>query len=110
MTAYLFASLRHAIGRCAARRQKDARLADCLKRSPPSASDLDPIARREFHQGLQAALERLPPEQREVVSFRLAGGLTFAQIAETQEVSTQTAASRYRYGLEKLRLLLKEHG
>jgi RNA polymerase sigma-70 factor (ECF subfamily) len=110
MTAYLFAALRHATGRCAARRQKDARLTDCLKKSLPSESDIDPIARREFHQGLQVALEQLPPEQREVVSFRLAGELTFAEIAQTLEVSTQTAVSRYRYALEKLRLLLKEHG
>jgi RNA polymerase sigma-70 factor (ECF subfamily) len=53
-------------------------------------------------------LEKLPPEQREVVSYRLAGELTFAQIGQALEISTQTAASRYRYALEKLRLLLKE--
>jgi RNA polymerase sigma-70 factor (ECF subfamily) len=110
LTAYLFTALRHAAGRCIARRQKDARLMDCPERISEDANHCDAIIRNEFHEGLQLALRQLPSEQREVVSFRLAGELTFAQIAQSLEISTQTAASRYRYALEKLRSLLKEHG
>jgi RNA polymerase sigma-70 factor, ECF subfamily len=110
LTAYLFTALRHAAARCAARQQKDGHRVDCLDVASHSDSHVDVIARSEFHDGLQLALGQLPPEQREVVSYRLAGELTFAQIGQLLEISTQTAASRYRYALEKLRLLLKEHG
>ena len=109
LTAYLFASLRHAAARCAERRQKDNRILDGLgKSSLPRGGGLDSILQEERREGLQMALAQLPPEQREVVSYRLAGELTFAQIGQALEISTQTAASRYRYALEKLRLRLKE--
>ena len=52
---------------------------------------------------IEAALAQLPDEQREVVVLKIWGGLSFAQIAETLEVSPNTAASRYRYALAKLR-------
>jgi RNA polymerase sigma-70 factor, ECF subfamily len=110
LTAYLFMALRHAAARCAARRQKDVRPLDGAEQSlSRQGVDFDPLARNELREGLQRALEQLPPEQREVVSYRLAGELTFAQIAQLLEVGTQTAASRYRYALEKLRFLMKEH-
>jgi RNA polymerase sigma-70 factor (ECF subfamily) len=109
LTAYLFTTLRNAAARCAARRQRNDRLQDSIgKTSRLSDGCLDHASRCESHDRLQEALEKLPPEQREVVSYRLAGELTFAQIGQALEISTQTAASRYRYALEKLRLLLKE--
>lgn len=109
LTAYLFTALRHAAGRYAGRRQEDAKRVDRLEVASKSENHVEAIARDEFHENLQQTLRQLPPEQREVVSFRLAGELTFAEIGRAMQVSTQTAASRYRYGLEKLRLLLKEH-
>jgi RNA polymerase sigma-70 factor (ECF subfamily) len=54
------------------------------------------------------ALAKLPFEQREVVALRLQGDMTFRQIARLQGESINTAQSRYRYGIEKLRLLLKK--
>lgn len=51
---------------------------------------------------VEAALERLPPEQREVVVMKIWGGLTFAQIAQALGISPNTAASRYRYALGRL--------
>jgi len=55
---------------------------------------------------LNSALSRLPYEQREVVILYLRGGMKFRQIAKSQNVSINTVQSRYRYGLEKLRMLL----
>ncbi len=55
---------------------------------------------------LSSALSELPYEQREVISLRLHGDLRFRQIAKMQNVSTKTAQSRYRYGLDKLRSTL----
>ncbi len=54
------------------------------------------------------ALAKLPSEQREVVALRLQGDMTFRQIARFQGESINTAQSRYSYGIEKLRLLLKK--
>lgn len=45
----------------------------------------------------------LPAEQREVVYLKVFDGLTFKEIASACGVSANTAASRYRYGIEKLR-------
>lgn len=50
----------------------------------------------------------LPAEQREVITLRLHGDLTFKAIARLQGVSTNTAQGRYRYGFNKLRDLLSE--
>lgn len=58
---------------------------------------------------LESALSRLPAEQREVVVLRIWGELTFAQIATTMGDSINTAAARYRYGLEALRKHLQSH-
>jgi RNA polymerase sigma-70 factor (ECF subfamily) len=60
-----------------------------------------------FRQELEAALAQLPPEQRAVVHLKLWEGLTFEAIAETVDVPPNTAASRYRYGLDKLRAQLR---
>jgi len=55
---------------------------------------------------LSRAMWELPYEQREVVLLHIHGGLKFAAIAESQNVSVNTVLGRYRYGLEKLRSLL----
>jgi RNA polymerase sigma factor (sigma-70 family) len=55
---------------------------------------------------LGSALAELPFDQREVVVLHLHGGMTFQDIAGVRGISTNTAKSRYRYGLDKLRLLL----
>ena len=49
------------------------------------------------------ALDGLPDEQREVVLLHAFEGLTFREVAETLDIPPDTAASRYRYGIEKLR-------
>jgi RNA polymerase sigma-70 factor (ECF subfamily) len=55
---------------------------------------------------LAAAVADLPPEQREVVALKIDGGLTFAEIGRVMGTSLDTAASRYRYALTKLRQTL----
>lgn len=64
---------------------------------------------------LKSAVESLGDKLREVVTLKIWGGLTFAQISETLAISPNTAASRYRYALEQLErklVILKEerHG
>jgi RNA polymerase sigma-70 factor, ECF subfamily len=57
---------------------------------------------------LETALSRLPESQRQVVVMKVYREKTFQEIAQFLEISLNTAASRYRYGMEKLRNLLKE--
>lgn len=55
---------------------------------------------------LSALLQRaegLPAEQKEAVFLKVFYGLTFKEIGLVCGVTTNTAASRYRYGIEKLR-------
>ena len=52
---------------------------------------------------IEAALARLPTEQREVLTLKIWGERTFEQIAEHLKISPNTAASRYRYALAALR-------
>jgi RNA polymerase sigma-70 factor (ECF subfamily) len=60
-----------------------------------------------FREELAIALGELPEEQRAVVHLKLWKYLTFEQIADTLGVPPNTAASRYRYGLDKLRERLR---
>jgi RNA polymerase sigma-70 factor, ECF subfamily len=53
------------------------------------------------------ALAALPREQREVIVLKIWHEYTFEQIGELLEISPNTAAGRYRYGLQKLRTCLK---
>ena len=52
---------------------------------------------------LRRAILALPEDQREVVVLHTWGELTFSQIGELLSVSANTAASRYRYALAKLK-------
>lgn len=52
---------------------------------------------------LENALRELPGKFSEVIVMKIWGGRTFAEIGEILNISMNTAASRYRYGIEALR-------
>ena len=52
-------------------------------------------------------LAELPVAQREVIVLKIWHEYTFEEIGELLDVSANTAAGRYRYGLEKMRAALK---
>ena len=60
-----------------------------------------------FRHAIADALGELPEEQRTVVHLKLWEGLTFDAIAEVLGIPLNTAASRYRYALDKLRTRLR---
>lgn len=100
LRAYLFTALRRAALRLtAARRERSLSSEELLCLSAPQAKGPD----SEQALRLERALQRLPAEQREVVALKIDGELTFAEIAAVLGISPNTAASRYRYALEKLR-------
>lgn len=55
---------------------------------------------------IEQALKSLPDYYQEVITLKIWGDLTFEEIAETLDIPMNTAASRYRYALEKLRRTL----
>lgn len=57
---------------------------------------------------LQAALDDLPAEQREVFLLRAHGDLQLHEIAELTRTPAETVKSRLRYALQKLRRLLAD--
>ncbi|WP_265593984.1 sigma-70 family RNA polymerase sigma factor [Haloferula sp. BvORR071] len=57
----------------------------------------------ETRQLLEAGIKELPPKFAEVVVMKVWGDRTFAEIGEALDISPNTAASRYRYGLEALK-------
>jgi len=70
--------------------------------APQSHAD-DPA----FREALTTALAELPSEQRAVVHLKLWEGWTFEQIAAALQIPLNTAGSRYRYGVDKLRERLR---
>ncbi len=57
----------------------------------------------EIRQQLEEKLKELPAKFSEVIIMKIWGDRTFAEIAEALDISPNTAASRYRYGLEALK-------
>ena len=73
-----------------------------------SGSDEPPrsIICNEELQQLSCAMAQLPYDQREAIMLHFQAAMTFKRIADSLGVSVNTVKSRYRYGLDKLRLLL----
>lgn len=68
----------------------------------------EPIERALLRWQVQAALERLTPEHREVVRLAHLGGLSVREIAELTGLPEGTVKSRTYYALQNLRLALDE--
>jgi RNA polymerase sigma-70 factor (ECF subfamily) len=63
---------------------------------------VDVVEQRDENRQIWEALASLPTPQSEVVVLKTWEQLTFAEVAEVLQLTPSTAASRYRYGLEKL--------
>ena len=68
------------------------------------------MERRQTHASVRDLILSLPPEQREVVSLRIWGDLSFKEIADVTDVSINTALGRMRYALINLRKMIGERG
>jgi RNA polymerase sigma-70 factor (ECF subfamily) len=103
LDAYLFTMLRHAVSRRRRRRDVDRRAIDAVARQRAETGRFTTQPAELADDALTAAVAGLPPAQREVLALKVDGGLTFAEIAAVIGTSINTAASRYRYAVEKLR-------
>jgi RNA polymerase sigma-70 factor, ECF subfamily len=63
----------------------------------------------ELQQTLQKAIASLSDDQREIFLLRQFQEMSFKEIAEIVDIPENTAKSRMRYALEKLRLELEEY-
>jgi RNA polymerase sigma-70 factor (ECF subfamily) len=61
----------------------------------------------DLEEDAQRALAKLPPEQREVIVLKIWHEMTYDEIAGVLDVSPNTAAGRFRYGMQKLKGILK---
>jgi RNA polymerase sigma-70 factor (ECF subfamily) len=103
LDAYIFTMLRHAVSRRRRRRDVDRRAIDAVARQRAEAGAFTTQPAETVDDELTAAVVALPAAQREVLALKVDGGLTFAEIAAMIGTSINTAASRYRYAIEKIR-------
>lgn len=100
LRAYLFTAARNEARTLLRRRGRE--------RAWEAADDLVQPAEPGAAGEIQNLLLRLPVEQREVIAMKIYEEMTFAEIAKTVKASPNTVASRYRYGIERLRSWLQE--
>lgn len=89
----------------------DAEALDQTLQSAPDLPQRQPdamLVRKELAQNLLQALAALPAAQREAFILHAEGGLTIEEIAAATEVGRETAKSRLRYALARLRKTLRE--
>lgn len=73
-----------------------------------SAESENSIVCNEQLQQLNNAMAQLPYDQREVIILHFQAEMTFETIAQQLKISVNTVKSRYRYGIERLRLIFNE--
>ncbi|MCD8035312.1 MAG: hypothetical protein LUF83_13615 [Alistipes sp.] len=56
---------------------------------------------------IDSLLGSLPPEQADVIRLHTFGSLRFTEIAEVLDCPVTTVKSRFRYGIDKLKNVLK---
>jgi RNA polymerase sigma factor (sigma-70 family) len=95
--AYLFACVRNAVLNEGKREDRNTPL------EPDSAWFIPPDRDYAGERNLRRALGVLPDDQRQAIVLHVWGELTFSQIGDFLGISSNTAASRYRYALAKLR-------
>lgn len=75
-------------------------------------SDIGPQAlalAAESNAGLQLLLQALSPEQRLILELKVFQSMTFDEIAMMQDISANTAKTRFYSALKKLRALMEGH-
>ena len=102
LKAYLFTMVRNEAYTLARRRGRIEISVDPNEFGLIPAGPADPPAPEEAEAAARH-LAALPEKQREVVVLKIFEDLTFDQIAVSLKISINTAASRYRYGIEKLK-------
>ena len=89
-------------------RRRQRRSAEPLDAHPDLVADAVDPTRKVDAERAWALLARLSPKQREVIFLHHHGGMSHAEVGRCLGIPAFTAASRYRVGLQAIRLLLGE--
>jgi RNA polymerase sigma-70 factor (ECF subfamily) len=101
--AYLYSCVKHCALDWQRGRQRRQQRELAAARPEAEALFVAPIEQDERRVTIEAAVCQLPTAQAEVLVMKIWGGLSFPQIAAALDISANTAASRYRYALARLR-------
>jgi RNA polymerase sigma-70 factor (ECF subfamily) len=69
----------------------------------------DKLVQDQIHSDVRNLIDYLSPEQQAVVRMRIYQNLSFQEIADTTDVSINTALGRMRYAIINLKRLVDEH-
>ncbi|MEN6336930.1 MAG: RNA polymerase sigma factor [Phycisphaerales bacterium] len=113
-TIELRGSLKGFLAICVANKSRDLlrrrRLAPAGHADPTPAGGCEPlelVIHSEQILRLREALRRLPYEQQEIITLHIHAGLTFRAVARALRLPLGTVQSRYRYGLNSLKMELE---
>jgi RNA polymerase sigma-70 factor (ECF subfamily) len=105
---YLFRMARNEAINTLRRRKREYRLMENYGEENETTSPNSDSAFNAANHDWQKLLARLPLEQREIIALKIWEEMTFAEISAVVKTSPNTAASRYRYGIERLRKWYEE--
>jgi len=108
LKAYLCVCVANRAKNMLASQNKDAALQTALSNIPNRTETNDRFVANEQLELLSRALAKLPIEQREILVLRYYSQMRFSAIASSLEIPLNTAKSRYRYGMDKLRQILND--
>lgn len=80
------------------------------EKKAPGGTAVDALMRGQREQVTKAAVLRLPRRQREVMTLRIDGGLSFAEVAEALNISEANAKSHFHYAVKRLREEVRRTG
>jgi len=109
LKGYLFTTAHHAVLNELRRDQHHLRLHGQVAATGPT-SVANEVEYQEMEALYLAALDRLPPKQREVFVLSRQQGLSYPEIAERQGVSVETVEAHIVQALKTLRKYFKLHG
>lgn len=92
--------------------ERNAENVDDLQEQLPGSKHVRPeeaVASMQVKEHFRVALDELPPEQRDVFVLYEETGLSLEEIGKVTGVAMETAKSRLRYAVAKLRAALRQH-
>ena len=106
--AYLFRAARNGFIDLVKRRDRRIKVMICYQneQEPAPLAESEGATMLDPAPAIAHALACLPEEQRAVVHLKIWENLTFARIGEILTIPANTAASRYRYAMDRLRQIL----
>lgn len=106
LRAFVFRVARNETNRYLRRKIRTEHLAGSTSAFAESFRGTYASPKQEDDRTIAQALAQIPENQREVIVLKVLEGMTFKEIAAAFGESVNTVASRYRYGIAKLRALL----